>query len=44
MTDDKNWAGKGYNRKNSESAGSKKEHLIRESLKKAKKQIKRGKK
>jgi hypothetical protein len=38
VSDDK-WAGKGFTKKNDESAGSKKEKLIRESLKRAKKEI-----
>jgi hypothetical protein len=41
---DDNWAGKGYSRKNEESAGSAKEKLIRESLKRAQKEIKGEKK
>ena len=43
MSDDK-WAGKGFNRKNSESKVNKKEALTRESLKKAQKEIERKKK
>lgn len=41
---DDNWAGEGFNRKNDESKVNKKEALTRESLNKAKKEIKGEKK
>lgn len=41
---DKDWAGKGFSKKNSESAGSKRVQLLRESLARARRQHKSAKK